>query len=184
MDPQRPHAKFPMSAKGPRPKSIEALNAATRAYDDAVMAFGREPDSLEWMRQQLREFSSVPMVLMISRPFGQTLEFFPELILNLCQGNASSIEVARNLIRTLPKSEVERRVVADLESLVDGMNADEVAQLSDLLIELGLSAAVARVAAYAATQPDDEMRLLAEDLEGVEGDTSRWRLSRTERIYR
>jgi hypothetical protein len=57
-----------------------------------------------------------------------------------------------------------------------------VAQLSDLLIELGLSAAVARVAAYAAGQPNDEMRRLAEDLEGVEGDKSRWRLSRIERI--
>jgi len=57
-----------------------------------------------------------------------------------------------------------------------------VAQLSDLLIELGLSAAVARVAAYAAGQPNDEMRRLAEDLEGVEGDQSRWRLSRIERI--
>jgi len=113
-----------MSAQGPRPKSVEALNAATRVYNDAVMAFGHEPDSLEWMRQQLREFSSVPLMLMISRPFGRTLEFFPELILNLCQGSASSIELARNLIRTLPKSEVERRVVADLESLVDGMNAD------------------------------------------------------------
>lgn len=172
-----------MSTEVPRPKSVEALNAATRAYDDAVMAFGREPDSPELMRQQLREFSSVPLMLMISRPFGHTLEFLPELILNLCQGSASSIELARNLIRTLPKSEVERRVVADLESLVDGMNADEVAQLSDLLIELGLSAAVARVAAYAAGQPTDEMRRLAEDLEGVEGDKSRWRLSRIERIY-
>ena len=176
-----------MSAEGPRrrrpvPKSVEALNAATRAYNDAVMAYGREPDFLERMRQQLREFSSVPLMLMISRPFGHTLEFFPELILNLCQGSASSIEFARNLIRTLPKSEVERRVVADLESLVDGMNADELAQLSDLLIELGLSAAVARVTAYAAAQPDDEMRRLAEDLEGVEADTSRWRLSRIERI--
>jgi len=74
-----------MSAQGPRPKSVEALNAATRVYNDAVMAFGHEPDSLEWMRQQLREFSSVPLMLMISRPFGRTLEFFPELILNLCQ---------------------------------------------------------------------------------------------------
>ena len=74
-------------------------------------------------------------------------------------------------------------MVADLESLVEGMDADEVAQLSDLSIELGLSAAVARVAAYAAGQPDDELRLLAEDLEGVEGDESRWRLTRTERIY-
>lgn len=132
-----------MSPEVPRPKSVEALNAATRTYNDAVMAFGREPDSAERMRQQLREFSSVPLMLMISRPFGHTLEFFPKLILNLCQGSASSIELARNLIRTLPKSEVERRVVADLESLVGGMNADEVAQLSDLLIELGLSEAVA-----------------------------------------
>ena len=178
-----------MSEEGPRRprpvrRSVEALDAATRAYDDAVMAFGREPDSPEWMRRQLREFSSVPLMLMISRPFGHTLEFFPGLILNLCRGSASSIALARNLIRTLPKSEVERRVVADLESLVEGMNADEVAQLSDLSIELGLSAAVARVAAYAAGQPDDELRLLAEDLEGVEGDESRWRLSRTERIYR
>lgn len=139
---------------------------------------------MELMRQRLRAFSSVPLMLMISRPFGQTLEFFPELVLNLCQGRPDGIELARNIIRALPKSEVERRVVADLESLVEGMNADELAQLSDLLIELGLAAAVARVGAYAAGEDDEEMRRLAEDLVGVERDESRWRLSRTERIYR
>jgi hypothetical protein len=160
------------------------MNAATRAYDDAVMAFGQVPDHLEMMRQQLRNFSSVPLMLMISRPFGDVLEFFPELVLNLCRGSASSIYLARNMIRTLPKSEVERRVVADLESLVEGVNAGELMQLSDLLIEFGLSAAVARVRAYAAGQADEEMRRLAEDLEGVERDASRWRLSRVERIHR
>jgi hypothetical protein len=160
------------------------MNAATRAYNDAAMEFGRVPDYLAMMRQQLREFSSVPLMLMFSRPFGHSLDFFPELVLNLCQGSASSIDLARNLIRTLPKSEVERRVVADLESLAEGMNVDELTQLSDLLIELGLSAAVARVAAYAAGQPDGEMRRLAEDLDGVEQDASRWRLSRAERIDR
>lgn len=165
------------------PESVEALIAATRAYNDAAMAFRREPDFLELMRHQLRAFSPVPMMLMLSRPFGQALEFLPELVLNLCQGRADGIELARNLIRTLPKSEVEHRVVADLESLVEGMNADEVAQLSDLLIELGLSAAVARVRVYAAGQADEEMRRLAEDLDGVEQDESRWRLSRTERIF-
>jgi hypothetical protein len=159
------------------------MNAATRAYNDAAMAFAQVPDYLEMMRLQLREFSSVPLMLMISRPFRDALEFFPELVLNLCRGSASSIDLARNMIRTLPKSEVERRVVADLESLVEGVNADELTQLSDLLIELGLSAAVARVGAYAAGQ-DEEMRRLAEDLEGVERDTSRWRLSRAERIDR
>lgn len=167
----------------PVPATVEALNAATRAYDAALKEFCADPDYMELMRQQLREFSSVPLVLMATRPPWPAIEFFPELVLNLCQGSAAGVPLARNLIRTLPKSEVERRVVADLESLVAGMNADELAQLSDLLIEVGLPAAVARVAAYAAGQNDEEMRRLAEDLDGVEQDTSRWRLSRTERIF-
>jgi len=83
----------------------------------------------------------------------------------------------------LPESEVERRAVADLESLVVGMDADEVTQLSDLLIELGLSAAVDRVRELAADQADEELRRLADDLDGVEA-SWRWRLSRTERIER
>ena len=172
----------PTRGRGSVP-SVEALKAATRAYNDAVMAFGREPDFLELMRQRLRAFSSVPLMLIISRPFDQTLEFFPELVLNLCRGSAGGIALARNIIRTLPKSEVERRVVADLESLVEGMDADEVAQLSDLLIELGLPAAVERVRSFAAGQADAEMRQLADDLEGVEA-SWRWRLSRAERIQR
>jgi hypothetical protein len=46
------------------------MNAATRAYDDAVMAFGQVPDHLEMMRQQLRNFSSVPLMLMIRGHLG------------------------------------------------------------------------------------------------------------------
>ncbi|MGB3410888.1 MAG: hypothetical protein WBA45_06780 [Microthrixaceae bacterium] len=173
----------PPARRSEVPDSVEALNAATRAYNDAVMAFGNEPDHRELMRQRLRAFSSVPLMLMASRPYRHALGFFPELVLNLCQGRAASIELARNIIRTLPKSEVESRVVTDLESLVEGMSADEVAQLSDLLIELGLSAAVDRVRSYAADQSEEEMHQLAEDMEGVER-SWRWRLSRTERIER
>lgn len=178
-----------MSAGAPRdcsgaPAPVALLNAATQAYDEAVRAFRSEADHVELMREQLRAFSSVPLMLMISRPFGQTVEFFPELVLNVCQGRADGIELARNINRTLPKSEVERRVVADLESLVEGMNADELAQLSDLLIELGLAAGVERLRFYAAGHADEDMRRLAEDLDGVEQDASRWRLSRTERIFR
>lgn len=39
------------------------------------------------------------------------------------------------------------------------------------------------MAAYAAGQSDVEMRRLAEDLDGVEQDESRRRLSKTERIF-
>lgn len=173
----------PSRRRRPVPASVDALNAATLAFNEAVMAFCREPDYLELMRQQLRSFSPVPLLVMASRPFGHVWALFPELVLNLCQGSASSIDLARNVIRTLPKSEVERRVVADLEPLVEGMTADELAQLADLLIEMGLAGAVERVRTYAAEQVDDEMRELADDLDGVEG-SWRWRLSRAERIDR
>ena len=164
--------------------AVEALNAATRAYEEAAIAFGREPGYVELIRQQLRKFSSAPLVLIISRPTSHAIQFFPELVLNLCQGTSIGIDLARNIIRTLPKSEVEQRVVADLESLVGGMSGDELSQLSDLLIELGLSAAVDRVTTYATAQTDDEMGQLAEELEGVEDDPTRWRLSREERLNR
>ena len=162
---------------------IDALNAASRVFEAAVEEFHQDADYMAMMRTMLRNFSVVPLRIIATRPYRHTLELFPELVLNLCQGRVASIDLARNIIRTLPKSEVERRVVADLESLVEGMDADEVAQLSDLLIELGLSAAVERVRSYAASQPDEAMHLLAESLEGVER-SWRWRLSRTERVER
>lgn len=165
-------------------RHVEALDAATRAYDAAVMRFATEDNHLELMRQSLREHSSVPLMLIASRPFGSTMELFPELVLNLCQGSSAGIYLAANIIRTLPKTDVEQRVVTELEALVDGMEADELGQLSDLLIELGIAAAVERVAAYAAARSDADMRRLAEDLQGVELDGTRWRLSRVERIRR
>lgn len=172
-----------------RPDPSGSLIAATRVFSDTWLRFSNQPDVIDRLKELLRSTDVLVAYLFLAQDpsTDRALQVFPELIVSLCQSDRG-YGAARNIILTLPKTEVERCVVEDLETMVAAMpcefTADDLTQLSDLMVEMGLLPAVKRIMAYAASQPGEEMHLLATELDGIENDELKWRLSRAERIAR
>lgn len=156
------------------------LNRATREFLRCVHELRRRDDSAGLMRDELRRYSNVPLIAMLAAKPANLVEFFPELVMQLCTGRVEGIEAARDLIRLLPKAEVEGLLVADLQALVDGFDADEISQLADIVIELGLTEGLACIRLHLGAIGGSESDELLRDLEAVENDPMRWRRARSE----
>jgi len=167
----------------PPPDPVAELVAAHREYSASVSRFLADERAMRWLKEMLANFSLAALTVAATAELQFKIDLLPELVLNLCQGRPAEVVLARNAIRSLPKSEVERRVAFQMPEIFERMNADELSQLADLLVELGLATAVEGLARYAAVQPDPEMLRLAEELDGVQHDDSRWRLRPSERRH-
>ena len=163
---------------------LEALFDSYREVAERLLAsLKKEEQLLVHLRGQ---HAHVIQEAIICTQYEHRLELLPALIENAGGwGSHRDISSARSIIRTLPKTALEREVVEDLERLIAGMVndsdfADYLAPFADLLVEQGLSDAVKRLRELVLEGDSRGTSELLAALEGVESDPSRWLLDRQE----
>lgn len=157
------------------PASWQALTHPFRAFFDDAEALVGAIDGRLALRAALEStqpFSALTFLMM--KPPSYRVTYLPEILAAIAHGPSQSLLLARDVLRCLPRADLEDGVPDFLDDLLQIGGEDAYDRLSEVIIELRLQSALLVLRRSAVDHPDDEVRELHRDLEDVENDSARW----------
>lgn len=152
-----------------------SVAAPLRGFLDGAEQFVKEPGGEDALRQVLaspRPFAALSFLMM--RPPSYRATYLREVLAAVVRGPHQSLLLARDVLRSLPRSVLEDGVPVILSELLESADDDVYSRVAEVVVELRLDVALEVLRLASEGHPDEDISELHDDLEGVENDPSRW----------
>lgn len=146
-----------------------------RDFLDAAEQFVKEPGGEDSLRQVLtspRPFAALSFLMMKSSTYRAA--YLPEILAAVARGPHQSLLLARDVLRSLPRSVLEDDVPVILSEMLETADEDVYSRVAEVVVELRLDRALGVLRLASGGHPDEDISELHDDLDGVENDLSRW----------
>ena len=151
------------------------LHAALRLFMDRCKDFLRQQDAESLLREEL--VSTGPyaaLMVLMSRSPQYKSRFAPEILEAILRGPHQSLVLARDVLRSLPRTVLEEQVPGLLAGMLEGGDDHEYSRAAEIVVELRLDKALVITRTMGLSQLDADIREIIRDLENVEHDPLRW----------
>lgn len=146
-----------------------------RGFLDQAHALLRREDGEIDLRKALtspQPFSALVFLTVQSPQFRS--RFVYEVLVAVMRGPQSSLLLARDVLRGMPRNVLEDRVPKLLDDLLARADDQDYARLAEVTIEMRLANALRALRTGAEGHSNEEVRQLRQDLDAVEEDPARW----------
>jgi hypothetical protein len=116
----------------------------------------------------------VPLAYLAMKSPDVKARYLPEILAAVADGPHQSLLLARDVLRSVPRSVLENEVPAILPGVLGPAGEDSYRRVAEVVVELRLDASLTALRSMAADHPDAEVRECLVAFAGVEGDGSRW----------
>jgi len=114
------------------------------------------------------------LLLLLTRSFDYRERFLPEILLAVTDGPSSSLLLARDVLRSLRRSVLERQLPEEIRPLLLQGDDGCYDRIAELIVELRLESALHVLREIGRERNDPNILDVVESLVGVESDNGRW----------
>jgi hypothetical protein len=158
--------------KDPGPRE---LGDSLRVFlDEAQSAFGSVAGEARLRTELVGPRPFVSLVFLMCRSPDFRARFVGEVLEAICGGPSTSLLLARDVLRSMPRSTLEQTLPGHADRILRSADEQTYSRLFEIIVELRLAEAAAVIRDWARSHADEEIGVLGESLDSIEEDPSRW----------